>query len=248
MAGPAPTGKMEREEKQTAQVQFSFHSQQINTLITEEVVRTLFSLFGEVEDVHMKKFMMDPRSRSQSGHGLVHFPWTEAGISAALKASSAVRDVLMHGAVFDSSLSPALQAYSGQQQPQPFMAPPASFSIREEMRTAPTAAVPPRKKSPTEARFERMRVPASLPHSTYPSTIPVSSYAPQQRQQQHYYPPQQQQMPQQQQQWRDAPSVWYDAAPTRSTDHWEDPRLRAAPRMVPVAPAMKASMWSSQYH
>eukprot|EP00599_Poterioochromonas_sp_BG-1_P002057 CAMPEP_0173140268 /NCGR_PEP_ID=MMETSP1105-20130129/4776_1 /TAXON_ID=2985 /ORGANISM="Ochromonas sp., Strain BG-1" /LENGTH=429 /DNA_ID=CAMNT_0014053205 /DNA_START=68 /DNA_END=1357 /DNA_ORIENTATION=- len=92
----------------TAQVHFSYLTQQTHILITEETIRGIFSQFGEVDDVTIKKSSMD--AHSQHGYGFVHFYLNDDGIDAAIRATSVVRQITVDGVLYDSCLTRSLEA------------------------------------------------------------------------------------------------------------------------------------------
>lgn len=92
----------------TAQVHFSYLTQQTRLLITEETIRNIFSQFGEVDDVTIKKSCLD--AHSQHGYGFVHFYLNDAGVEAAIRATSAIRQIVLDGVLYDSCLTRSLEA------------------------------------------------------------------------------------------------------------------------------------------
>jgi hypothetical protein len=52
----------------SAQIHVSFLSKQVDVLITETTLRSLFSRFGEVVDVAIKKIQFNPVSKSCEFH------------------------------------------------------------------------------------------------------------------------------------------------------------------------------------
>ena len=89
----------------SAQVHFSYLTENVNFLITEETIRNLFIEFGEIDDVAIKKSVVDVIGHSQSGYGFVHFPLNEEGIRSAIRATSVIHQVLIKEVLFDCCLT-----------------------------------------------------------------------------------------------------------------------------------------------
>jgi bisphosphoglycerate-dependent phosphoglycerate mutase len=78
-------------------------------LITEITLRSLFSRFGVVADVAIKKIQFNPRLRIQNGYGFVHFPLTADGINAAIAATNLIRQYTIDRVTYDSCLTRSLE-------------------------------------------------------------------------------------------------------------------------------------------
>jgi hypothetical protein len=102
----APTSK-----KETAQIHVSFISKQVDQLISEATIRSLFSNYGEVLDVALKKSQFDKNLRIQNGYGFVHFPLTLEGVQGAIAAVNALHQVTIDRITYDCSISHALTEY-----------------------------------------------------------------------------------------------------------------------------------------
>eukprot|EP00981_Chlorochromonas_danica_P008203 scaffold2062_cov181-Ochromonas_danica.AAC.7 len=78
------------------QVHVSFISKQISMVITEKVLREIFSPFGRIADVAIKKHTSVPKQHRQSGYGFVYFYEADSAYRAlhALKHST-VRDITL---------------------------------------------------------------------------------------------------------------------------------------------------------
>ena len=116
----------------SAQVHFSFISKQNRYLITEDTIRALFSQFGEVKEVSMKKSSVDKSRGEQTGYGFIHFPLTDEGVNAAVKASTTVSQIIVDNVLYDCCLTHCLEAFLEKQNKQipprsPFM-PDSGFS------------------------------------------------------------------------------------------------------------------------
>lgn len=94
----------------SAQVHYSYLSHNTRDLITEESVRNVFSQFGEVDDVTIKKSSIDSRTNCQSGYGFIHFPLSDEGIDAAIRATSFLRQIMVGDVLYDSCLTRSLEA------------------------------------------------------------------------------------------------------------------------------------------
>eukprot|EP01031_Cornospumella_fuschlensis_P024800 gene24800-29965_t len=96
---------------ETAQIHVSFISKQIDMLISETTLRSLFGVYGEVVDVALKKSQFDKTLRVQNGYGFVHFPFTPDGIRSALTAVQCLHQVTIDRVTYDCSISHALQQF-----------------------------------------------------------------------------------------------------------------------------------------
>eukprot|EP01040_Poterioochromonas_malhamensis_P002156 gene2156-2297_t len=96
---------------ETSPVHVSFISYQIHNLVTETSLRVLFSKYGEVADVSIKKSTVDRALNRQSGYGFVHYPITPEGINAAFRAATELQDTTVDEVNYKSSLSHKLAGY-----------------------------------------------------------------------------------------------------------------------------------------
>jgi hypothetical protein len=108
---------------QSAQVHFSFISKQHLFLVTEQTIRQVFEQFSAVQDVCLKKSVIDPITKEQNGYGFVHYPLTQEGIQGAIQAARTLQQVFIKDILYDCCLTWSLEAIiSGQfhphQQPQ----------------------------------------------------------------------------------------------------------------------------------
>lgn len=94
----------------TAQVHFSYLSKQLDFIISEAFLWDVFSSFGEVVEISLKKSACDEDMCIQNGYGFAHFPLNDAGINSALKAVSALHQVTIHQVSYDCSVSNQLKA------------------------------------------------------------------------------------------------------------------------------------------
>eukprot|EP01039_Chlorochromonas_danica_P014186 gene14186-16526_t len=66
----------------SAQVHISYLSKQLNAMVSEQMIYELFSNFGKVLEVSLKKKCVDTEMCIQNGYGFVHYPLTSEGIEA----------------------------------------------------------------------------------------------------------------------------------------------------------------------
>jgi RNA recognition motif-containing protein len=79
----------------TSSVHISYSANQIEVLITEEILREVFGKYGPIHDITIKKFEVDQKAQVQRGYGFVHFPASEEGVNAALKCVDALKDKIV---------------------------------------------------------------------------------------------------------------------------------------------------------
>jgi hypothetical protein len=104
---------------QSAQVHFSFISKQHLFLVTEQTIRQVFEQFSAVQDVCLKKSVIDPITKEQNGYGFVHYPLTQEGIQGAIQAARTLQQVFIKDILYDCCLTWSLEAIiSGQFHPQ----------------------------------------------------------------------------------------------------------------------------------
>lgn len=97
----AYTAVIPRNRDGWVQVHVSFVTRELKQVINEEVLDSIFSSFGEVADITIKRYVHDTTGQVQSGYGFVFF----YDSSAAAAAVKRIRKVLIHGVTYDSSLS-----------------------------------------------------------------------------------------------------------------------------------------------
>eukprot|EP01031_Cornospumella_fuschlensis_P027844 gene27844-33625_t len=83
------------------QVHVSFISKQLRVIVTERVLRDLFSVFGHVADVTIKKHAAHQKDQRQSGYGFVYFFSNEA----ASRALFGLKGRTVDGITLDVSMS-----------------------------------------------------------------------------------------------------------------------------------------------
>lgn len=79
-------------------------------MVTEPVVREIFSLFGEIHEIHFKKIVLD-QIRQQSGYGFIDFPLTRKGVESAIHACNAINQVVIKNVLYDCSLTHSFEQY-----------------------------------------------------------------------------------------------------------------------------------------
>lgn len=100
-----------QEPLESSAVHVSFISYQIRSLVTEASLRSLFSNYGEVTDVSIKKSSVDTSTNRQSGYGFIHYPISHAGIVSAIRAAEELRDTTIEEVNYKSSLSHKLTVF-----------------------------------------------------------------------------------------------------------------------------------------
>jgi hypothetical protein len=96
---------------ESAQVHFSFISKQNAHFVTEATIRSVFSTFGELINISIKKSEIDRVMGEQHGYGFVHFPLTDAGIQSALKASQSLTQAYVQNVLYDCCLTWSLENF-----------------------------------------------------------------------------------------------------------------------------------------
>jgi hypothetical protein len=61
-------------------------------------------------DVVVKEYQANRKSQKQSGHGFIHYPFTEEGIQSVIKATSTIKHVIINSIFFDSGLTPTAES------------------------------------------------------------------------------------------------------------------------------------------
>lgn len=82
-----------------------FMSYKIETVITEELLRNLFSLYGEVCDTTIKQISIDRKSHRLKGYGFVSYYNDEAGYMAAQRALTELHDTTLDDITYKCELS-----------------------------------------------------------------------------------------------------------------------------------------------
>lgn len=103
--------KEDAPKAETAQIHVSFISKQVDVLISEATIRALFSLYGKVVDVALKKSQFDRNLRIQNGYGFVHYAMNQEGVQAAVNAVNSLHQVTIDKVTYDCSISHALKQY-----------------------------------------------------------------------------------------------------------------------------------------
>jgi hypothetical protein len=83
---------------------------QVFQIVSIDIIRDLFAQFGTVMDVVVKEYQANRKSQKQSGHGFIHYPYTEEGIQSVIKATSTVKHVIINSIFFDSGLTPTAES------------------------------------------------------------------------------------------------------------------------------------------
>lgn len=108
---PAPTAPLVSSTKniKTAQVHISYLTKQMNLVVSEHFIRDIFSHFGEVIEVSLKKVCFDAEMSVQNGYGFVHFSISLEGILSALRAVECLHQVTINSISYDCSVSNQLR-------------------------------------------------------------------------------------------------------------------------------------------
>eukprot|EP01039_Chlorochromonas_danica_P006770 gene6770-7480_t len=93
----------------SSSVHVSYLSYQLKKLINEESLRILFSTYGVVLDVSIKKSYLDESINRQCGYGFVHFSANSEGLKNALAAVAALNDATIDGVCYKCSISHNLE-------------------------------------------------------------------------------------------------------------------------------------------
>ena len=90
-----------REKESWVQLHVSFVTRELNYVVTEATLDSVFSPFGEIADISLKKHVRDHETLVQSGYGFVYFFQPEGAVAAR----ETVRKRLINGVTYDCSLS-----------------------------------------------------------------------------------------------------------------------------------------------
>ncbi len=89
-------------------------------MVTEESLSQLFSKFGVVRDVSIKKSTIEPDVGRQCGYGFVHFDVTQEGVESAVLAAKTLQDTTIEEVNYKSSISHNLsKLIHGEESPSP---------------------------------------------------------------------------------------------------------------------------------
>mmetsp|Transcript_31746 Transcript_31746/g.43560 ORF Transcript_31746/g.43560 Transcript_31746/m.43560 type:complete len:1019 (+) Transcript_31746:53-3109(+) len=156
-----------REEQEDHSEQFgipsvhvSYISYQIENLVTESSLKTLFSAYGTVLDASIKKSTVDEVTKFQSGFGFIHYSNKRDGIEAAFKAAMTLYDERIDNVNYTCKISHALEKYltSGQ------LEAAAEMEQRKHQQQLSPLPIPPQQQSSSYPR----PVPNSSPIETSP--------------------------------------------------------------------------------
>lgn len=105
----------------TAQVLVSFISKEARFLVTEQVLRDIFSHYGVVLDVSLKKSTVEEERNFQTGYGFVHYPSSQEGVNSAIAAIDSLNSTVIDGVAYDCRISDNLhrRLYGGAPVAQP---------------------------------------------------------------------------------------------------------------------------------
>lgn len=103
------SGNSNSKALRSAQVHISYLTKQLVTIVTEQMILELFSTFGKVIEVSLKKKCVDTEMCIQNGYGFVHYPLTAEGIESALRAVETLHQVTINNISYDCSVSNQLK-------------------------------------------------------------------------------------------------------------------------------------------
>lgn len=82
------------------------HAQKV---VTEDTIKKIFSTFGEVKDVVIKKLVVNQKANTLTGYGFIHYPLSSNGITAAKMAAWKMKENTVDNIIFRCSISHGLQ-------------------------------------------------------------------------------------------------------------------------------------------
>lgn len=129
----------------------------MDKLVTEDILDTIFSRFGELADVTVKKHVRTTEPPSQSGYGFVYFIQRDA----ALRSLYVMKHTHLDGVTYDCSLSYRSEQQLKRSSPGPSF-PSSSFS-----NTWPGP-------SPQQQQQQQHHFPRVNPRSSPPQMMPMS--------------------------------------------------------------------------
>eukprot|EP01036_Dinobryon_divergens_P022593 gene22593-30860_t len=110
-------------------VHVSYISYQIDNLVTVESLQALFSTYGTVLDVSIKRSTIDKTTKFQSGFGFIHYSSQQDGIAAAFQAAKTLYDERIENVNYTCKISHALEKFLTSERfanPPSLMGPPTS--------------------------------------------------------------------------------------------------------------------------
>ena len=84
---------------------------QIDNLVTVESLQALFSSYGTVLDVSIKRSTIDKSTKFQSGFGFIHYSSQQDGIAAAFQAAKTLYDERIENVNYTCKISHALEKF-----------------------------------------------------------------------------------------------------------------------------------------
>eukprot|EP00981_Chlorochromonas_danica_P007582 scaffold1805_cov167-Ochromonas_danica.AAC.5 len=121
-------------------VHVSFISYQLHHLVTEESLRQLFRRYGVVQDVSIKKSVIDSSGNKQSGYGFVYYYMSAEGVRAAIDAAQALQDTTIEEVNYKCSLSHTLLKYLNREIPLDLSVPMDSLSLEGRNGPVPSSS------------------------------------------------------------------------------------------------------------
>jgi RNA recognition motif-containing protein len=90
-----------RNKDSWVQLHVSFVTRELNYIVTEATLDSIFVGFGEIADICLKRHVRDHDTLVQSGYGFIYFFHPEGAVAA----SETIRKKLINGVTYDCSLS-----------------------------------------------------------------------------------------------------------------------------------------------
>lgn len=98
-------------EDPTAQLHVGFVAKDFRFAVTEATLRKLYSQFGDLIDVTIKKNKFSKQRGTQIGYGFIHYPLTLAGIDSARTAIQCTNNITIDSVTYQCSFSNGLKDY-----------------------------------------------------------------------------------------------------------------------------------------
>ena len=94
-----------------ASVHFSYITYQIDTIVNQRSLEKIFTKYGIVTELVIKKSNVDESTKFQSGYGFVHFMDTEDGVDAAFQTAKELFNTSIDNVQYTCKISNALQEF-----------------------------------------------------------------------------------------------------------------------------------------
>jgi hypothetical protein len=97
-------------KKDSVSIYVAFTAEIPTVTINDVTLRNLFAPFGQLQDVSIKKSVMDRQSQCQRGYAFVCFPSTKQGVQMALHAATQLIDCHINGVHYHCEISNTLRS------------------------------------------------------------------------------------------------------------------------------------------